>query len=314
MHGIGGGEMSALHSSTPDYPSELPSEPTPRGGAAPPALYPDRSEDSLTPTDTIPHLRPVRVHDLAPLRRHNARVGTLFNLCLQRLVMVVLLGPISFVAVRVLFRVRFENRERLDVLRSRGGFYALRHFYEWDPFLHFFIGGYAKAITSGSHFLPTTIANASVWMRTRPMRMLSFCFGLLGLTRGAGTRQPATERALELLASSKRKHVVAICPSGPIGKRRRFTIAPGIGHLALARPDLPVVPITLVGLQEISLRDVLTFKRPTLTLSICRPFYGGEARGGSVESRLEAVCALVGDRWAEEEARLGVDPLERTSA
>src|SRR5262249_44492765 len=140
--------------------------------------------------------------------------------------------------------------------------------------------------------------------RTRATRMVSWLLGIMGLSRGLGPTQSAMERAARLL-SSARPVVIVTYPTGPIGRRKDAELRPGVGHLALRCPDLPILPIALTRVQEIQLRDVLLLRRPPVTVVVGPPFRAKEVDGETYDARVEAVCRRIARAWSEGGAIVG---------
>jgi 1-acyl-sn-glycerol-3-phosphate acyltransferase len=273
-----------------------------------PAIYLESGDTPVRSHTPVTVARPRRAQEvsliaLSPgehgtMSRHNRSMGR----GLQRPAMVAaflyLLGPFAYAALRILFRVHLHHDERFAHLRNRSGVFALRHFYEIDPFVSFYGAAWRQALR-WRHMVAYSLASR-VWTRTPAMRTISWIFGVMGLSRGLGAEQSATERAVELLRGPE-PVTMAIYPTGPIGRSERFNIRPGVGYLAVKCPDLPVFPVTLVGVQHLKLRDLLLWRRPRVDISIGQPFYGRELRGVTEEDRMEHACELVAAGWAHEE-------------
>ena len=265
---------------------------------------------AVTPIHVLParrRNREVSVVGLLPaekerLERHNAGIGTSAQRTMMRFVFLWLLGPLGSLALRLLFRIRPENLDRLRILARSSGLFAIRHFYEVDPFVSFYAAAYRLALTH-RHMVSYSLASRA-WTKNRLMRAISWSLGVMGLSRGLGLQQSATERAVELL-SGDRLACAAIYPTGPIGSRRTFSLAPGVGFIATRCPDVPVIPVTLTGMQEFTWRDILLLRRPVVHVAICRPFYGRDVAGaGGDEQCADRICDLIAERWAEEEQRI----------
>jgi len=58
-----------------------------------------------------------------------------------------------------------------------------------------------------------------------------------------------------------------------------------------------ILPVTTIGLQDISFRDLLLLRRPRLTIVSGRPFHGRDVTGDTRDERKRAVCARVDEQW-----------------
>jgi 1-acyl-sn-glycerol-3-phosphate acyltransferase len=237
---------------------------------------------------------------LGSLARHNGRIGRALQRRVHKLVLVFAAGPIAYLAVRLLFRVRVSGVERLDAARTHA-IYALRHYFEWDPLLAFYAVCWPRALTRP--WLAGNSLAGQFWVRTPARRAISWILGILGLARGMGTEQSGFDRASALLAGPVPATVV-ICPTGPVGRRKMCGFAPGVGHLAARCPDVPVLPLTVVGLQHLRLRDVLLLRRPTLDFAFGEPFTANELAAETASARINAVCQRVTAAWSAEETRI----------
>lgn len=240
----------------------------------------------------------------ARLTRHNLSIGKRAQRLAMQLTFLILVAPVGMVLMRIFFRVRTHHGERLSVLHRSSGIFAIRHFYEMDPFVPFYAAAWQRAILR-PHMVAYSLASRA-WTRTPLLRAASWCLGVMGLSRGLGLEQSATERAVEIL-QGKGRSCAAIYPTGPIGQRREFSLGPGVGYLALKCPDLPVVPVTMTGVQQFRWKDVLRFKRPFLHVSICPPVYGRDARGLEFEDRADDVCDRIAEKWAVAERDLEME-------
>jgi 1-acyl-sn-glycerol-3-phosphate acyltransferase len=229
---------------------------------------------------------------------HNERIGTRGQVLVQRVLILLVLGPIAWLLVRILFSVRVVGRHHFGAI-ERHAILAVQHYFEWDPILSFYVAAY-----SSSFRRPQLVAQSlasSLWVRTRAARMVSLLLGVMGLSRGLGPTQSAMERAARLL-SSARPVVIVTYPTGPIGRRKEAELRPGVGHLTLRCPDLPVLPITLTGVQDLHLRDVLLLRRPPVTVVVGPAFRAREVEGETYDARVEAVCQRIARAWREGEA------------
>ena len=271
-----------------------PADSTPANGARPIARRPrEQSAIALSPDE------------IARLDQHNERIGGRLQTFVMRFVQRFVVGIFGGALLHLFFRVRTRNLSRLQLLRDRSGIFAIRHFYEADPFISFIAGGLPMSWLR-PHYVSYALASR-LWTRSPMLRALSWTLGVMGLSRGLGLRQSATSRAIEILRG-KELATVAIFPTGPIGRRTRYSLGPGVGYLASRCPDVPVVPVTLQGVAEFSWRDVLLLRRPALTLSVCRPLYGREIEGDDDERRADAICDVIAQRWTEEERHQTEEP------
>jgi 1-acyl-sn-glycerol-3-phosphate acyltransferase len=236
------------------------------------------------------------------LERHNRRIGKLWQRLLHRFLAVYVLGPWIYLWVRLSFRVRAMGTEHLRAC-SPHAIYAFRHFYEWDPFLTFFGSAWTRSLRR-PHLHPNALVG-HFWVKTRVRRAIATALGLLALPRGGGPRNQAIERASELLRRAE-AGTVSIAPTGPIGESQFFDIRPGIGWLAAACPDVPVVPVTLLGVQGVRPGLGLFFRRPRVTIAFGRPFLAREIAGRTFDERVEGICRRVGEEWARLEGREAV--------
>jgi 1-acyl-sn-glycerol-3-phosphate acyltransferase len=243
----------------------------------------------------------IRPRELAGLERHNARIGRSLQRLVMRALIVYVFGFAGWLLLRILFRVKADHPERMGALKDGPTLLVPRHFYEIDPFISFYCVAFSSAL-SAPHLAGFSVASR-FWTKNVVMRTISWLFGVMGLSRGLGLKQSATDRAVELLRSPS-TNSVAIYPTGPLGERKKFTVGPGVGYIATQCPDVPVVPVTMMGLQEFRWLDLLLLRRPILHVSVCRPFTGRDATGPDLEARADSVCALVAERWAEEELRM----------
>ncbi|MGZ6142378.1 MAG: lysophospholipid acyltransferase family protein [Myxococcales bacterium] len=269
--------------------------PTPSESTPPSAIRAIRRPRELSAVSLSPE-------EIKRIERHNARIGRPLQRATMRTVQRYLVGLFGGTLLRLFFRVRTRNLSRLQLLEQRSGIFAIRHFYEADPFVSFIAGGLPMSWRR-PHYVSFALASR-LWARNPVIRVFSWALGVMSLSRGLGLRQSATTRAIEILRGEELA-TVAIFPTGPIGKRPFFSLGPGVGFLGLSCPDVPVIPVTLQGVKEFRWRDVLLLRRPVLTLAICRPVYGREVPGDDEERRADAICDVIAQRWAEEERLVG---------
>jgi 1-acyl-sn-glycerol-3-phosphate acyltransferase len=234
------------------------------------------------------------------VRRHNRRIGTTLHALVSKFWSVYLVGPLVGLLARALLRIRIVHANRLD---EAGGavILAARHFFEWDPFLTYYTVLWPKALAC-PRLSPTTFAG-QYWMRTRLRRVLSWLFGIMGVIRGQGSRQTAIERAAEMISAGRRE-VFGIFPTGPIGRRREYQVKSGVGYLALRAPEVPVIPVAVTGVQQLTLGAVLRLARPEVTIVLGEPIRACEVEGATEEERVAAICTHVAASWRIEEARV----------
>jgi 1-acyl-sn-glycerol-3-phosphate acyltransferase len=237
---------------------------------------------------------------LKSLERHNARIGTLAQRTWARFFLLFAIGPFAYVLIRILFRVRVEGLNRLDQARM----IAAQHFFEWDPLLTHCAMHWTRLVVRpwkmpynlGGHF----------WVRTRLRRMVSLSVSLLGIRRGGGMDQGALRRATEILNAGG---TLAIYPTGPTGRSVTYEVKPGVGYLSLNCPEVPVVPVAIIGLRDVELRDVLTLRRPQLTFIMGEPFRACDLPAEDNQQRVEVVRQRIEQAWQQAEAYV-----ERTRA
>jgi 1-acyl-sn-glycerol-3-phosphate acyltransferase len=237
------------------------------------------------------------------IHRYNETIGSRLHRFVQKLFLLWICGPIITVLMRIFCRVQVIGVERLDSLGS--GIIAARHFYEWDPAFFYTAALWTRAFFRTS-LTPLTLAG-HFWTKTRPRRIISWCMGIMGVVRGEGLNQGAVARAAELVKES-RASFISIFPTGPIGRSRTYDVKPGVGYLALRCPDVPVIPVTIVGLQELELRSVLRLERPLITIVFGTPFTATEVDAATDAARIEAICDRIGSSWSLAERRLFAAP------
>jgi 1-acyl-sn-glycerol-3-phosphate acyltransferase len=235
----------------------------------------------------------------ARIERHNRRIGTGLQRFVEQLLSLYVVAPLVFVLLSLLFRVRVIGKERIAQSGGRAIF-AVRHFYEWDPFFTFGIILFPRAFLRPSE-KPLYLAGHH-WTRSRFWRFLSYLFGIVGVSRGEGPKQGAMARAAALLGG-RRRVSVAIFPTGPIGRAPYYDVRPGVGYLATLQPDAPILPVTVMGLQHLSWRDVLRLRRPRICIALGEPIYGRDCPAEESE-RAAAVCLRVREAWTADETKL----------
>ncbi len=245
--------------------------------------------------------RTVSPESMAAIDRHNARIGARLQSAVQQLLLVYLAGPLIYLAVRLAFRIRLVGQ---DILRENfdRAIYAFRHYYEWDPFVPWFAAFWRVALLR-PHLHPKTLAG-HFWIKTRIRRAFSYLAGVLAVTHGAGRNQSGLGRASELL-SGGRPVTIAIAPTGPIRESRSYEVKPGVAWLALDNPDVPVIPVDVVGLQGVRPGLSLFWRRPVVMVALGRPFCGRDATGAREEERISHICERIREAWERAEAKVG---------
>ncbi len=231
------------------------------------------------------------------VERHNRRIGGRIQTVIQKLLLGYVLSAFAYLALRLLFRVRVLGKERLSELRE-GAIFAFRHFFEWDPFLSCYAIFFPRNLLR-PRFVPVVLGG-HFWMRTRARRAFAWLCGILGLVRSRGERQIAFDRAVELVG--RRKQAIAMFPTGPIGRSRTYDVRPGVGWLALRAPEAPVIPVSVHGLQSVTLWDVLRLRRPAVTIALGEEIRASELASLPKEERVEAICEWIRTQWTVAEA------------
>jgi 1-acyl-sn-glycerol-3-phosphate acyltransferase len=233
------------------------------------------------------------------IARHNQRIGTWHQRFLARALCVYILGILAYLVLRILFRVRVDGREHLHGRKK--AIFAMRHFFEWDPPVGYWMMLCPRGFVA-PHLFPVSLAG-HYWSKTPGRRLLSYLINVMGFVRGDGPRQGAIRRSSELLRDMRRCYIT-IFPTGPIGRKKDYEVRPGIGHLACLQPDVPVIPISVVGIQELRWRDLLLLRRPKLVYRIGEPITAREVHADDDDVRVEAICEHVGRVWGRDEARI----------
>jgi 1-acyl-sn-glycerol-3-phosphate acyltransferase len=227
--------------------------------------------------------------DTSQLVQHNQRIGTRPQRLAEWLFTVYVVGPLLWALVRLAFRVRVENAGVLDRLGGRAIF-AIRHFHEWDAVVLFYGAAWTRALRR-PYLHPNTLVGP-FWSRGRWQRFISFFFGNIAVGRGpSGLR-----RAGELLGD-RRPFTIGIAPTGPIGLATRYEIKPGVAALALAAPAVPVISISIAGVQGVRLGPSLFWRRPRVTIRLAEPFHVGELPAGDDEERAERLRERIRADW-----------------
>jgi hypothetical protein len=233
----------------------------------------------------------------AALERHNARMGSAVQRFIHVALFLCVVAPPLAILLRLFFRCELRGAQHFARCRERGAIFAVRHYYEWDPFIPKVLALWPLALRY-PHFSSMALGGA-YWTRTPLRRFASYCLGILGLQRGQGLQQSAIDRFAAL--SARRPSCISIFPTGPIGKRDTYRVGPGVAQLALKCPDVPVLPVTLLGVADLRLRDVFLGRRPRITLSIGAPFTAGEVQRDTDVERILVICRRIAAQWAREE-------------
>jgi 1-acyl-sn-glycerol-3-phosphate acyltransferase len=249
---------------------------------------------------TVPTLsrarRPAAV-DPEPILRHNRAIGSWLQKVGSRLFTVYLVGSLISLGFRIFCRLRVVRLVPLRDLEGDPVMFVGRHFYEWDPPLTLTALGWKYALTRPG-WLPYVVAG-DFWFRIPALRALCWLFNILCLVRD---HEP--EGAMATVAGHFHRRPQAaglMFPTGPIGQSKDYRVKPGIGWLAEECPEAQILPVTMIGLQEIRLRDVLLLRRPRLTLVSGTPFRGRDVAGADRYERELAVCERVQKQWQEME-------------
>src|SRR5262245_25251568 len=156
----------------------------------------------------------------AEVARYNRRIGTPWQRFVSRVIVLYLLGPLCYLLLRSLLRIRVVGRENLERV-DYSGIFAARHFHEWDPILTAYALFWPASLRRP--WLTPTILAGKFWIRTRLHRAISYHFGLLGIVRGDGPEQGAMRRSHELLGE-KRRPPILLFPTGPVGRATTYDV------------------------------------------------------------------------------------------
>jgi hypothetical protein len=229
----------------------------------------------------------------ADAEQHNSRIGSRLQRSVQQLLLIVGGVPI-YLMLRLLLRLEVRGAERLDGLDGPVIF-AARHFYELDPAIAFYGGGVWLRVLHRPYLVAASIAGPW-WFETPMRRAFSWLLGALILDRGGAPAD--TLRHAERLLTRSRAVSVAIYPTGPIGRNAVYVVKPGVGELALRAPDVPVMPVSLAGVQQLRWRDVIRLRRPRVRIAFCQPFTARQVAAYCGTTDDEALIDDVRDRVA----------------
>ncbi|HEY9868476.1 MAG TPA: lysophospholipid acyltransferase family protein [Candidatus Obscuribacterales bacterium] len=249
----------------------------------------DRAAGS--PCQPAPYAVPAHVAE--SLRRHNACIGSSLQRSFQRVFSLYLYGPMAFLLVHALFKVRVEGRERIARL-SGSSILAIRHFYEWDPLLSLPVLLWRDALTK-QHLVPLSLAG-QFWTRTAFMRAISWLCGIIAFIKGHEPEAGGIRRASELLDNGNAA-TVTIYPTGPIGQSKEYQVWRGIGYLGVRCPDVPIIPVSIQGLQELHLASWRSLRRPELKFIVGQPFYASEIHASSTEEWIDRIRERLTAAW-----------------
>lgn len=125
----------------------------------------------------------------------------------------------------------------------------------------------------------------------------------MGLMRGREPHDGAIKQVVSRIESDV-PTTVAVYPTRPIKKAQTYLVRRGIAHLALSCPDVPVIPITIIGVQELSLLSILTLRRPEITIAVGEPFTGAEIVAETVNERMCLILSRIAQDRTANESRL----------
>jgi 1-acyl-sn-glycerol-3-phosphate acyltransferase len=240
------------------------------------------------------------------VQAHNREIGTRMQSFVQVALAVWVLGPVVNLLLKVFFSIRVIGQDRLDSVRQ-SSFLAIRHFFEWDPLLTLPALLWTRAIRR-PHLVPLSLAGR-FWMQNQFMRALSWSLGVMGLMRGREPHDGAIKQVVSRIEGDV-PTTVAVYPTGPIGKTQNYVVRRGIGHLALSCPDVPVIPVTIIGVQELSLLSVFTLRRPEITIAVGEPFTAADIVADTVNERMCLILSRIAQDWTRNESRLKERPTE----
>jgi 1-acyl-sn-glycerol-3-phosphate acyltransferase len=276
------------------WPASLGIEPAER--TAPSSSYgPATAEEKVYAAGPQRQPAPFAVpaHVAEALRQHNARIGSSLQRSFQQVFSLYLYGPVAFLLVHALFKVRVEGKER--IARSSGSsILAIRHFYEWDPLLSLPVLLWRDALTK-QHLVPLSLAG-QFWTRTTAMRAISWLCGIIAFIKGHEPESGGIRRATELLDNGNAA-TVTIYPTGPIGQSKEYQVWRGIGYLGVRCPDVPIIPVSIQGLQELRLASWRSWCRPELKFIVGEPFYAREIHASSTEERIDRIRERLSAEW-----------------
>jgi len=226
------------------------------------------------------------------LQRHNDRIGTKLQLLIQNILLRYMIGPVISFLLTLLFKIEIRGKERLACIGDRALF-AGQHYFEWDPFV------YCSLLWRPSlrkpHLIPQSIASP-IWTRTPFRRTLCWLLGVMGVVKGREPHAGAIRRAACLLNGTM-PATIGIFPTGPIGKTKSYSLYPGVAHLAMRCPQVPVVPISLIGIADVDLRSILTLNRPRVQIVVGEPFTAQEIGLDNEQALAAAICDRIDAEW-----------------
>lgn len=226
------------------------------------------------------------------IREHDRRIGRGLQARIAPWFAWTLSWPVWLLAP-LLLRLEVDGHEHF----RRKGIYALRHFYEWDGI--FTVMCMVRRHALLDPWLAPYCLGGRAWVRTAPRRAFLWLTSGLALVRGDGERQVAFDRVEELLAA-KDPCIVTIYPTGPMGRSHAPPVAhSGVGYLATRVPDVPVVPVSVIGMQELTLRDVLLLRRPRIRIRLGAPLFARSEDGAPRGLAVRRLCERLEAAWGE---------------
>jgi hypothetical protein len=206
------------------------------------------------------------------LKRLNRGSGGVFQTFIQRSLLILVFGPALRLFALCFFRCHVEGGEHVRAL-GRKGIYAVRHFYEWDFFLTFALGAWPRALFR-PHLAGRPVGGQFFWSKTAGGRALAWFTNMIFFIRGHEPEDGGGLQTARRTLLSPSPSTLVLSPTGPVGRRRDYQVRYGVAWLARECPDVPVLPITLLGVQELRLRDVLLLRRPRIALVVGAPIFG----------------------------------------
>jgi 1-acyl-sn-glycerol-3-phosphate acyltransferase len=242
----------------------------------------------------------------------NQFAGTRLQLIITRFLLIFVVGPLAWTLARLFFRIRVEGAEKVASM-PRSGILAVRHFYEWDPFLYW--GAFLWAQAARDHRFTAHPMAGAFWAQNAIFRAISTLCGILPFVPG---REPFNGAlgAAERILRGPYADTVVIFPTGPIGRSRQYHMRYGVGWLGERLPEVPIYPVTLLGLQEVRWSEVLRLRRPLLTVRIAEPIHGSAADAEERQARERQICAAICGAWdlMETVAVPAAEPSKRPAA
>jgi len=233
------------------------------------------------------------------LQRHNDRIGTKPQLLVQQTLTRYMIGPVVAFVLGLLFKIEIRGKERLARIGDRALF-AGQHYFEWDPFLSYCSLLWRPSLRK-PHLVAQSIASP-MWTRTPLRRTLCWLLGIMAVVKGREPHAGAIRRAASLLNGTM-PATIGIFPTGPIGRRKYYSLYPGVAHLAMRCPQVPVVPISLTGIADVDLRSILKFDRPRVQIVVGEPFTAQEIWLDDQQALTAAICNRIDAEWRKSSSR-----------